>query len=181
VIAREGGRGELVAAEKEIYTVADLSVVWVEIPVYGLELPYLRKGQRVLLKGPSGRTGEGRLVLISPTSDPQTGAARAVAELDNASSEWRPGDFLSGMIATESEPADIAVPGEALQMLAGETVVFVRTNEGFEKRIVEIGRRNARSAEIVFGLFPGDRIAASNTFLLKAEASRGSAEHAHSH
>lgn len=181
VIGRNAARGELVAAEKEIFSVGDLSFLWVQIPVYGADVSFVREGQTVGLKGPNGQTGEARVIFVEPTIDPQTGAARAVAEIDNKRGTWRPGDFVSGVIVTPGEPADVVVPLEAIQTIGGESVIFVRTDEGFEKRVVEVGRRNGRSAEILFGLFEGDVIAVGNTFVLKAEASRGEAEHSHSH
>lgn len=179
VTNREVTRGELVEADKEIFSVAELSTVWVEIPVYAADLPLVRDGQTITIKGPNEQTAQGRIIFTGPTIDPQTGAARTVASIDNTDGAWRPGDFVSGTISTGGEPADVVVPTSALQTLNGDTVVFARTEEGFEKRTVEIGRRNGRVAEIVFGLFPGDRIASGNTFLLKAEASSGSAEHSH--
>ena len=158
---------------------AELSTVWVELPVYAADLPLVRDGQTITIKGPNEQTAQGRIIFTGPTIDPQTGAARTVASIDNTDGAWRPGDFVSGTISTGGEPADVVVPTSAIQTIEGATVVFARTEEGFEKRTVEIGRRNGRVAEIVFGLFPGDRIASGNTFLLKAEASSGSAEHSH--
>lgn len=181
VIGREAVRGELLAAEKEVFSVADLSSVWVELPVYAADLPAVKEGQPVSLTGQGGRNAEGRVIAAGATLDPQTGAARVVAALDNKDGVWRPGDFGSGTIQAGGEVADIAVPSSALQMLNGETVVFVRNAEGFEPRVVEVGRRNSRFAEITFGLFPGEQVATGNTFLLKAEASRGEAAHSHAH
>lgn len=181
VTNREVTRGELVEADKEIFSVAELSTVWVELPVYAADLPLVRDGQTITIKGPNEQTAQGRIIFTGPTIDPQTGAARTVASIDNTDGAWRPGDFVSGTISTGGEPADVVVPTSAIQTIEGDTVVFARTEEGFEKRTVEIGRRNGRVAEIVFGLFPGDRIASGNTFLLKAEASRGAAEHSHAH
>lgn len=181
VTNREVTRGELVSADKEIFTIVDLSSVWIEIPVYAADLQSVREGQTVTLKGANGQTAQGRIVFTGPTIDPQTGAARTVASLQNDRGIWRPGDFVSGTIATGGESADVVVPASAIQTIGGDTVVFTRTEEGFERRIVVIGRRNGRTVEIVFGLFPGDRVASGNTFLLKAEASRGAAEHSHSH
>lgn len=181
VIGREAVRGELLAAEKEVFSVADLSSVWVELPVYAADLPAVKEGQPVSLIGQGGRSAEGKVVAAGATLDPQTGAARVVAALDNADGEWRPGDFGSGSIQAGGEVADIAVPASALQVLNGDNVVFVRNAEGFEPRVVEVGRRNSRFAEIIFGLFPGEQVATGNTFLLKAEASRGEASHSHAH
>ncbi len=181
VTRRELVRGELAAAEKEIFTIADLSKVWVELPVYAADLAQVREGQSVTLKGQDGRTAQGTVIAAGATLEAQTGAARVVAALDNAEGQWRPGDFGTGTIVAGGEKADIAVPASALQTLNGENVVFVRNEEGFQARAVEIGRRNSAAAEITFGLFPGDQVATGNTFLLKSEASRGAAEHSHAH
>lgn len=181
VIGREAVRGELLAAEKEVFSVADLSSVWVELPVYAADLPAVKEGQPVSLTGQGGRIVEGKVIAAGATLDPQTGAARVVAALDNKDGVWRPGDFGSGTIQAGGEAADIAVPSSALQVLNGDTVVFVRNADGFEPRVVEVGRRNSRFAEITFGLFPGEQVATGNTFLLKAEASRGEASHSHAH
>lgn len=181
VIGKEAVRGELLSAEKEVFSVADLSSVWVELPVYAADLPAVKEGQPVSLTGQGGRIAEGKVIAAGATLDPQTGAARVVAALDNKDGIWRPGDFGSGTIQAGGEAADIAVPSSALQVLNGDNVVFVRNAEGFELRVVEVGRRNSRFAEITFGLFPGEQVATGNTFLLKAEASRGEASHSHAH
>ncbi|MEQ8827960.1 MAG: efflux transporter periplasmic adaptor subunit, partial [Parvibaculum sp.] len=90
-------------------------------------------------------------------------------------------DFVSGVISTGGAAAQVGLPTSAIQTVGGETVVFARLEDGFEKRAVEIGRRNGRFAEVLFGVFAGDRVASGNTFVLKAEASRGAAEHSHAH
>ena len=181
VIDRTVTRGELVPADKEIFRIADLSTVWVEFPVYGADLPLVREGQQVSVTGSGGQTAEGRIIFVSPTIEPDTGAARAVGSLNNAEGTWRPGDFVSGVISTGGAAAQVVLPTSAIQTVGGETVVFARLEDGFEKRTVEIGRRNGRFAEVLFGVFAGDRVASGNTFVLKAEASRGAAEHSHAH
>ncbi len=181
VTGRNAVRGELVAADKELFTIADLSRVWVEIPLYREDMGQVRDGQMVHLTGPAGRTASGRLIFASPTIDPATGAARAVAALDNADGGWRPGDFVSGTIAAGGTPAAVTVPAEAVQTLAGKQVVFVHDGDGFQPRAVSIGRRNSRVVEITDGLSAGETVAAAKSFVLKAEASRAAAEHSHSH
>jgi cobalt-zinc-cadmium efflux system membrane fusion protein len=65
--------------------------------------------------------------------------------------------------------------------MGSETVVFVRTAEGFERREVVLGRRDERGAEVVFGLDAGETIAVTNTFVLKAELGKSEAAHGHAH
>jgi cobalt-zinc-cadmium efflux system membrane fusion protein len=70
----------------------------------------------------------------------------------------------------------VAVPVSAIQTISDQKVVFVRTPEGFEKRAITLGRTDDRLAEVVAGLESGVTIAVSNTFLLKAELLKASAE-----
>lgn len=181
IIARTAVRGELVAADRTVFTIADLSVVWVDLPVYAQDLPLVREGQTVTVQGADGRSAQGRVIFAGPTLDPQTGAARVVASLENADGAWRPGDFAAGTIATGDAIAALAVPATAVQTMNGQTVVFVRTDEGFVPRAVVVGRRNASTVEVLSGLMPGEPVASGNSFLLKAEASKGAAEHSHTH
>jgi membrane fusion protein, heavy metal efflux system len=57
--------------------------------------------------------------------------------------------------------------------------VFVRSERGFEARQVAIGREDERAVEVVSGLFAGETVAISNTFVLKAELGKAQAEHQH--
>ncbi|MFC7693703.1 hypothetical protein ACFQY5_33390 [Paeniroseomonas aquatica] len=66
-----------------------------------------------------------------------------------------------------------------MQQIEGESVVFVRTPDGFEKREVVLGRGDQDAVEVVFGLDAGERYAAGNTFVLKAELGKSEAEHSH--
>ena len=65
----------------------------------------------------------------------------------------------------------------ALQTITGDTVVFVRTEQGFEARKISVGRQDARLVEVTSGLTAGERIATSNTFVLKAELGKAEAGH----
>ena len=103
-------------------------------------------------------------------------AARVVAEITNGDGVWRPGSFVTAAIAVAEQSVPLAVPTSAIQTIGGDKVVFVRTAEGFEKRPVVLGRDDGRFTEIATGLKPGEIIAASNTFPLKAEFLKGQAQ-----
>ena len=87
-----------------------------------------------------------------------------------------PRSFVTAAIAVEQQPVPLVVPTSAIQTIGGEKVVFVRTPDGFEKRPVVVGRSDDRFTEIATGLRPGEIIAASNTFPLKAEFLKGQTE-----
>ena len=99
-----------------------------------------------------------------------------IAKIDNKALIWRPGSVVTAGIVIKEEPVDVRVPRAALQTIGGESAVFVRTSDGFQKRAVKIGRSDEEAVEITSGLSAGEEIAVKNTFLLKAELGKGEAE-----
>ena len=171
-----GGEGQA----KELYGIADLSQVWVELAVSPRDLPSVKEGQTVqVTAGGMNERAEGKIVFKSPMLNPETRSARVVAQIANKSGAWQPGTFVTAGIVVEEQKAPLVVPKSALQTGGKDQVVFVRTPEGFEKREVVLGRSNGEAAEIVFGLDPGEEIAVANTFTLKAELGKSEASHAH--
>jgi len=171
-----GGEGQ----EKEIYVIADLSSVWVELAVSTSDLAQVREGQKVMISaGAEGPNAEARITFISPMLNQETRSARVIATMDNKGLVWRPGSFATAQVIVEEIPVDIRLPRAALQTLKGEQVVFVRTKQGFEKRDVVLGKQDDSAVEVVFGLDPGDEVAVANSFVIKAELGKAEAEHAH--
>ena len=171
-----GGEGQ----PKELYSIADLSTVWVEITVSTNDLSQIKDGQPVAVtESGSDKTAEGRLVFISPILSPEPRSARVIASVVNKDLMWRPGTFVTAHVAVEQHRVTMKVPRSAVQTVNNEPVLFVRTPAGFEKRIVALGKEDAQDVEIVFGINPGEQIAAVNSFLLKAELGKAEASHAH--
>jgi cobalt-zinc-cadmium efflux system membrane fusion protein len=175
VIARELTLGEYVDTTHSAYTIADLSVVWVETAIAPGDLPFVKEGQPATVNGKA----QGKLIFVSPAIDPETRAAKAIIELGNAGGQWRPGEFANAAIATSAQEAEIMLPKEALQTIENQKVVFVRTDQGFEKRVVSTGREDSRHVEILSGIAFGEPVAIANTFTLKAELGKAEAEHEH--
>jgi cobalt-zinc-cadmium efflux system membrane fusion protein len=96
-----------------------------------------------------------------------------IAQIDNKESIWRPGSTVTASIVIKEEPVEVLVPRAALQTIGGEQVVFVRTPNGFQRRVVTTGRSDEQNVEITSGLSAGEQIAVKNTFLLKAELGKG--------
>lgn len=171
-----GGEGQ----EKEIYVIADLSSVWIELAVPTADLAQVREGQHVLVTaGADGPKAEARITFISPMLNQDTRSARVIASMENKDLAWRPGSFATAQITVEETPVDLRLPRAALQTIKGEQVVFVRTKQGFEKRDVVLGKQDDTAVEVVFGLDPGEEVAVANSFVLKAELGKAEAEHAH--
>lgn len=181
VIERRVDVGALVGRQgdpSDLYTVADLSELWVELAVPTADLDSIAEGQAVVIASgsDSGKRGDGRIIFISPLVNPDTRSARVIATIDNKALIWRPGSAVTAGIVIKEEPVDVRVPRAALQTIGGESAVFVRTSDGFQKRAVKTGRSDEESVEITSGLSAGEEIAVKNTFLLKAELGRGETE-----
>jgi cobalt-zinc-cadmium efflux system membrane fusion protein len=180
IVERKVERGVVVGRdnlETELFVVADLDRVWVELSVGPDDLPLVREGQPVAVTTRNvAAEAEGKIVFVSPMLDRDTRSARVVAEIANDSGAWRPGAFVTGAVAVEQSAAAVVVPAAAIQTIGAEQVVFVRTGEGFARRRVMPGRSEGRVVEVKTGLKPGEVVAVSNTFTLKAELLKTQAE-----
>ena len=170
-----GGEGE----SKELYAIADLGTVWIELAVPPSDLTLIKQGLDVAIGAGEAAGSRGRIVFVSPILNPETRSARVIASVSNEGMTWRPGSYVTAKVTATEDAVDIRLPRTALQTIAGEQVVFVRNERGFEKRIVVIGKSDDEGVEIAFGLDAGEQIALTNTFVLKAELGKAEAEHAH--
>lgn len=172
VLARHITQGEYIESNAKIYEVADLSRVWVEMGISPKDLSQVQVGQEVKVQG-DGLQQTGTLVYVSPVIHDASVATKAIAELDNSKRQWRPGSYVEAVVVTKKIQVNLSVPKNAVQEIDGEKVVFIKTKEGFEKKVVQIGLCDPHRIEIVKGINHNDLIAAKNTFLLKAELGKG--------
>ncbi|HEY8163602.1 MAG TPA: efflux RND transporter periplasmic adaptor subunit [Methylocystis sp.] len=173
IIERLANLGQPVTPESQIYVLADLSEVEADLAVPVANLASVRAGQPVTLKGADGRVFEGKVSVVNAMITPETRTGHVIASFKNPGFALHPGVLLNAEIALEQSPTSVLVPRAAVQLVHNEPTVFVRTKDGFEKRIVELGDGDETSVEIVKGLSPGEPIAVENSFVLKAEAGKG--------
>lgn len=178
VIARDVILGQVVGTDREVFTIADLAKIWVEMSVAPQDLPFAREGQDVIVTSGT-KTATAKVVLVNPMIDPDTRSAKVVAELDNAAGEWRLGDFVSARLMSGKQEAALIVPRAAIQTIKGSPVVFVNEQAGFRARPVTTGREDSENVEIMSGIEFAETIATTNTFTLKAELGKSEAEHEH--
>jgi len=163
--------------ETELFAIADLDRVWVELAISPTDLPIVAEGQTVSVAAHGlTKRATGKIVFISPMLDRDTHSARVVAEIANPDGNWRPGSLVTAAVAIGERAAALTVPASAVQSIGKAQVVFVRTADGFEKRQVAVGQGDDRLFEILSGVRAGEMIAVSNTFALKAEFMKSLAE-----
>jgi cobalt-zinc-cadmium efflux system membrane fusion protein len=124
---------------------------------------------------------EGTIAWVGPQVDEGTRTAKARLELSNPDGSLRPGLFVTARVAIGSSAAGIVVPKSALQTFENRTVLFVRTDEGFEPMPVEVGRQNGDAVEILTGLAAGQTYVSQGAFTLKAQLSKGAFGDGHNH
>ena len=172
--------GEVVDETSNAFTLSDLSRVWATFAVAPRDLGKVVTGREVTVSAPDlGAQVLGKVNYVGSLLGEQNRAATVRATLANPNGAWRPGLFVNVAVSVERFNAAVVVPESALQSWEEQTVVFARTEEGFEARPVKAGRRDAGLVEITTGLAAGTQVAAAGSFVLKSELGKGSAEHSH--
>lgn len=172
--------GEVVKEDANIFVVADLSTVWVEMTVYAKDLNVVRVGQAAVVKATSFEAqATGKLSYVGNLVGEQTRAAKARIVLPNPKGVWRPGLPVNVELTAEEVEVPLAIATEAVQTLRDWTVVFGRYGQQFEARPLELGRSDGKMTEVLGGLQPGERYAAKNSFLIKADIGKAGASHDH--
>lgn len=175
-------RGEVAHAESDEppFVIADLGSVWVNLTIYIRDQADIRTGQHVVVDaGDSDLIAEGVIDFISPSLQEATRTGTARIVIDNADGRWRPGLFVTGTVTVRDAEVDVIVPRTALQTIDGRTVVFVEEAPAeFAARPVETGVAENGHIQIMSGLAPGERYAATATLTLKTEMNRAALEHA---
>jgi len=177
--------GELSDPSKSLYTVADLSSVWVLVDINEKDLAKVRKGQAAIVTVGAfpDQKLRGRITYIADLVDVSTRTVKARIEVANPGRKLKPEMFATVELALASDaPPVLAVPEDALQDLDGKKVVFVAENETeFAARQVQPGRTANGMVEVISGLKEGDRYAVKGAFILKSEVKKGEVVDEHGH
>ena len=183
VIDRHITLGETVAAEAPVFTVADLSSVWIDLSVFQRDIGAVRAGQSVRVETNHGDEAELVIDFVQPLVGEETRTALARIVAPNPDGDWHPGCFVKARVTTSaSNEVGVVVPDTAvIRMDDGDDVIFVVGEEGFTPEEVVLGLRSAGLVEVVSGLDPGDRYVVRGGFSLKAELGKASFGDGHGH
>ena len=180
VIEKHLTKGEAVAADADILMIADLSVVWADVTVYVKDLAVVKTSQPVTVRSKELQLeAEGTVSYLGPVVGERTRSAKARVELSNMDGKWRPGLFVTVTVVSEEAEVPVAVLAEAIQTYRDWSVVFAQYGNLFEIRPIEMGRSDGQWVEVLSGLDAGQRYAAGNSFVLKAELGKAGATHDH--
>lgn len=180
VVDKKLSVGEALQEDAAVFHVADLSSVWVELTVPAKDLNQLAEGMTAQVKATAFEAqGTARLSYVGALVGEQNRSATARLVLANPKGQWRPGLPVTVALTASEAEVPVAVAADAVQVLDDARVVFVRTGQQFDARRVETGRSDGSHVEVTKGLNAGERYAAKNSFLVKADIGKAAAEHAH--
>jgi len=163
--------GDTVDAGRDVFTVADLTQVWVQAEVYEKDLGRIRVGQSAFITVDTypDQPFEGKVSYIGDALDPQTRTTRVRCEVSNHDLRLKTDMFANIELPTKFSKQAIAVPSAALQVVEGKNVVFIRRSQTqFEKREVETGVTVNQQTEILRGLKQGEPVVTQGAFHLKS-------------
>lgn len=174
VIMRNVTRGEVVETNQKLFTVADLSDVWVVANVPEKDVQFVRKDDtaEVVVAAYPHALVTGRITYVGDVLDPATRTMRLRVTVPNPDTLLKPEMFA--VVRVYAAPKSvITVPLSAVQTLPAGRVVFVRRAEGeFEARPVTVGEEQGDRVAVVEGLQPGDPVVVKGAFVLKSESER---------
>ena len=172
VIEKMAQEGQYVEAGMPLFSIADLSTVWVEVEVYENEFPNIKLGQTVNILSQSypDKTFRGKVAFIYPFLDPKTRTVKVRVELSNPGLKLKPDMFVNAMIKVPLGSA-IVVPVAAVMDTGKRQVVWVESKPGmFEPRDVKVGARDGDRIQIISGVSAGEKVASSGGYLIDSEA-----------
>ena len=170
VVDRHITLGEKVGDDSEIFLVADLSTVWVDLSITQKDFPFVVKGVEVTVSAGYGVPDAGGAIdYVSPVLGETTRTATARIVLPNPDGLWRPGLFVSANIEVAETEVPVMIPRTAAQNLDEEWVVFVEEDGGFEPVPVTLGRNDEDRVEVLAGLRAGQRYVSEGAFECKAK------------
>lgn len=170
VIEKKAVLGELAQPDASLFTVADLSTLWIESDLFEKDLGKVKVGAQaaVTVSAYPGEVFKGLLTYISSTMDRETRTVKARVEVPNTDGRLKPEMFATVAIGTGGSVKALLVPEEAVLLLQGQPTVFVAESGGFEPRAVEVGERTQGYAVLKSGVAAGESVVVSGAYALKA-------------
>ncbi len=163
-----------------LLVVQDFSTLWVELSIFPKDLGDIKLGQRVrIISLDSTQTADGKIIYIAQQSSGVNQAITARVLIDNQGGEWKPGIFVKAQITRAEIAAPVILRNEAIQIIDNAPVIFVQGEEGFEPRLVTLGRSDGEVSEALSGLSIDEVYVSKNSFVLKSELGKEDAEHGH--
>ncbi|NOX50743.1 MAG: efflux RND transporter periplasmic adaptor subunit [Gammaproteobacteria bacterium] len=168
--AREG---QYVTPKDELYLIADLTRIWVNVDIFEDELSWLKLGDHaeMRVRAEPGRIYKGEITFIHPTLNPKSRTVQVRLEFDNTDLQLKPGMFANVTLYVDPQPGAVVVPSEAIVRSGSREQVFIVREPGkFEPREVTLGVNAKGMTQILSGVEAGEQVVTSSQFLIDSES-----------
>ncbi len=166
--------GELIAADKPLFRVTDLSTVLISADVPESDVMYARPGMSLHISVPGiPKHQVAPISIVASHLDQATRTLPVRARIANKSHLFKPGMFASVHIVEENREA-LAIPKTAVQEVHGHKVVFVKDGSGYEERQISLASEDDNYVEVKSGLSAGERVVTQGSLMLKTQLSYAS-------
>ncbi len=167
-------QGMFVKPGMRLYTIADLSRVWVYVDIYEYQLPWVRVGQQAKMRLTyiPGKEFEGQVVYIYPYLEKKTRVVKMRLEFDNPTMELKPDMFANVTLFAELKRDALLIPREAYIDSGTRQVAFVALEGGkFQPSEIQVGVEAENGmVEVLYGLDAGEVVVTSGQFMLDSES-----------
>jgi Cu(I)/Ag(I) efflux system membrane fusion protein len=173
VIRKDVVEGAYVKAGEPLYSIADLSDVWVVLEAYETDLPWIKEGDAVefTVEAFPGESFNGRIVYIDPVVDKQTRTVAVRIEVPNPNEKLKPGMFVqaSQTKSTTQDQSSLIIPASAPLITGKRAIVYVQhpEKEGvYEGREIVLGATSGNTYIVKSGLNEGELVVSKGAFKL---------------
>jgi len=173
VVKKEASQGMFIQPGMSLYTIADLTNIWVLADVYEYELPWIKIGQKaeMSLSYYPGKKFQGKVTYIDPFMDSKTRTLKVRMEFDNPKWKLKPNMYANVTLKSAIEKKSIAVPEEAVIHSGEKEIVIVQNSSGgFDSRVLTLGAQANGYYQVIKGLKAGENVVTSSNFLLDSES-----------
>ncbi len=182
VIEKKATLGGLASPTEPMFTVADLSRVWIiaDLPEAALSQVRIGANARVTVPSYPGETFTGRVSHIGAALNKETRTASARIEVANADGRLKPEMFATAAIEIAGALRNVmTLPDPAIVLMGGQSTVFVYEQGAYQMRVVQPGERMGGRTTVVAGLKPGEQVVTAGAYELKARAQKSQLGHGH--
>lgn len=171
VAKSSASEGESVGPDNELFTIADLSTVWVQADVYEKDIHSIREGLEAKIETDSypDQVFNGKITYVSDFLDPSTRTAKVRCEVPNPGEKLKLEMFAKIQLPTPQGRSALVIASSAVQKVNDRNVVFVKVSDNeFQPRYVELGASGGTWVEVTSGVHEGETVAAHGSFFLKS-------------
>lgn len=171
IIEKKAVLGELAQSDKPLFSVADLSTVWIETNLFEKDVGKVKVGAPAIVTVAAypGETFKGKVTYISNVMDKESRTIKARVEVPNPDGRLKLEMFATASIAAGGGGKALLLPEEAVVLVQGQPTVFVQEGNGFEARPVDLGEKLRGQVMLKAGIKPGEKVVTSGAYALKAK------------